>query len=125
MFNQLKWWIVILLAGILIIYLIPKNLSVRINEKLNRYAVEKIARTYLHDNGYTTNDYHVSVTGNQANYITSYLNSKVEQEKFDQLVNSNLVPNIRWQINFVKTSEGPTTNQLSCLDIPAGCYTGF
>jgi membrane protease YdiL (CAAX protease family) len=100
MLNQIKWWLIIIVATIMIISLIPLNISVSVNEKLNRVEVEKIAENFLQTSGYSINDYHLTVTRNQANSILSYLNSQMEQKEFKELVNSDLIPNIRWQVNF-------------------------
>ena len=102
MLTQLKWWLLILMAALLIAYLMPNSLSMSIEEHMDRSEVETIATNFLHTSEYSLQDYHPIITRNSANFVLVFLKSCLDQERFKILVNSDSIPNIRWQVQYAK-----------------------
>ena len=100
--SQLKWWVLIILSAIMIIYLMPNSLSVSVNERLDRSEVEDMAEDFMQESGYALDEYHVTLIRRPANYLLAYLKSKLEPKRFQQLVNSDSIPNMRWEIQYHK-----------------------
>jgi membrane protease YdiL (CAAX protease family) len=102
MLTHLKWWLLILVAALMIAYLMPNSLSMSIEEHLDRYEIENIAKNFLHSSEYSLQDYHPIITRNSANFVLVYLKSCLDSKKFKTLVNSDSIPNIRWQVQYAK-----------------------
>jgi hypothetical protein len=102
MINQIKWWLLIVAASIIIVYLIPRNINMSIDETLDRRQVEAISNNFMTSFGYSLQDYHATVSRDAANFILGYLNSSLEPDRFKELVNSDTIPNIRWQVRYLK-----------------------
>ena len=100
--KNIKWWILIVFASIIIVYLIPQNINVRVDETLDRTQVEEIANDFITSSGYSLQDYHAIVSRDAANFLLVYLNSRMESEKLKELANSDIIPNIRWQVQYFK-----------------------
>jgi len=100
--KNIKWWFLIVFASIIIVYLIPQNINVRVNETLDRTQVEEIANDFITSSGYSLQDYHAIVSRDAANFLLVYLNSRMESEKLKELANSDIIPNIRWQVQYFK-----------------------
>ena len=100
--RQLKWWVLIIISIIMIIYLMPNSLSFSIDEQLDRSKVKKIAEEFMRVSGYASNDYHLTLIRRPANYLLAYLKSELEPERFRHIVNSDSIPNSRWEIRYLK-----------------------
>ena len=100
--NNIKWWLFIACASILIIYLIPQNIYVSVRETLDRTQVEKIAHDFIISSGNALGNYHATVTRDPASDLIVYLNSRLEPKEFKKIVNSDSVPNIRWEVQYLK-----------------------
>jgi sigma-B regulation protein RsbU (phosphoserine phosphatase) len=102
MFNNIKWWVLIIIASLLVVYFLPNNISVIINEKLDRVQTEQLAKDFIASLGYSLEDYQATVTRNTANNTLAYLKNQLEEKRFIQLVNSDTIPNIQWRVRYVK-----------------------
>jgi serine phosphatase RsbU (regulator of sigma subunit) len=100
--SHIKWWILLAVSSVIIIYLIPQNINVSINENSDRTEVEEIAEKFILSLGYSLEDYHVTVTRDIAPTLLAYLNSHLEKDRFRELVNSDTIPDIRWQVRYLK-----------------------
>lgn len=100
--SYIKWWLLIVVASVLIVYLIPQNINVAINETLDRTSVEAIADEFILSSGYSLEDYHATISRDDANFLLVYLNSHLETDNFKEIVNSEEIPNIRWQVRYLK-----------------------
>jgi len=100
--NHIKWWLLIVAASIIIVYLIPQNINVSIDETLDRTQVEAIANDFITSSGYSLQDYRATVSRDAANFLLVYLNSCLEPDRFKELVNSDTIPDIRWQVQYLK-----------------------
>jgi len=47
--SQIKWWILIIVSAILIIYLMPNSLSLSVNESLDRSEAEYMAEKFMQE----------------------------------------------------------------------------
>jgi hypothetical protein len=101
MINNIKWWLLIMVAAILIVYFVPQNINVSVDETLDRTQAQKIANDFMTASGYSLQDYHATVSREDSDFLLAYLNSLVEQEKFKKLVNSDTIPNVRWQVRYL------------------------
>ena len=126
MINYIKWWILILISSILIVYLMPQNISVSIDETLDRTQVEAIATEFLLAFGYSLEDHNAMITRDVANFLLAYLNSNLEQDRFKTLVNSDTIPNIRWQVRYLKNipRDQPQTRYFVWIS-PRGEIVGY
>ena len=104
----------------------PQNISVSIDEKLDRTQVETIATDFILASGYSLEDYNAMVTRDVANFLLAYLNSNLEQERFKTLVNSDTIPNIRWQVRYLKNipRDQPQTRYFVWIS-PRGEIVGY
>lgn len=100
--SQLKWWILIIVSSIVIIYLMPNNLSVSVDEQLDRSEVEYIAEEFMQKSEYLLDDHHITLIRQPAKYLLAYLKSSLDPEHFRRLVNSDSIPNMRWEIGYQK-----------------------
>ncbi len=100
--NHIKWWLLIVAASIIIVYLIPRNINVSIDETLDRTQVEAIANDFITSSGYSLQDYRATISRDAANFLLVYLNSCLEPDRFKKLVNSDTIPDIRWQVQYLK-----------------------
>jgi len=126
MLNHAKWWLLILVASILIVYLMPYSIITTIDEKLDRSEAEQIANTFLLESGYLLKDYYVTVRRDPANFIQAYLNRYVPPERYHQLVNSDTIPNIHWEVQYAKNipTNQPQTSYVVWVS-PRGKIVGF
>ncbi len=126
MINHIKWWILILISSISIVYLMPQNISVSIDEKLDRTQVEMIATDFILASGYSLEEYNAMVTRDVANFLLAYLKSNLEQDRFKTLVNSDTIPNIRWQVRYLKNipRDQPQTRYFVWIS-PRGKIVGY
>ena len=72
MLKYLKWWLLILLAAVIMVYLVPHNISTAVNEKLDRGQVEKIADSFLKGLGYKIKDYYTTITRDPASFVLAF-----------------------------------------------------
>jgi len=126
MLKYLKWWIMILLAAVTIVYLVPNDISVAVNERLDRKQVEKIADSFLEGLGYKTKDYFTTITRDPGSFVLAYLNSEMEKARFIRIVNSDSIPNIHWQVRYVQNipRDQPQTSYYVWIT-PRGKIVGF
>ena len=71
--NYIKWWILIVAAAVAIMYLLPQNINVSVNETLDRTQVEAIANEFMKSSGYSLQDYHSTISRDVANFTLVYL----------------------------------------------------
>ena len=100
--SQLKWWILIIVSSIVIIYLMPNNLSVSVDEQLDRSEVKYISEEFMQKSGYSLDDYHLTLIRRPAKHLQAYLKSSLDPERFRRLVNSDSIPNMRWEISYLR-----------------------
>jgi hypothetical protein len=100
--SYIKWWLLVAVASVIIIYLIPQNINVSIHETLDRNKVEKIANDFMISSGYSLEDYHATISRDVANTLLAYLNRHLERNRYRELVNSDTIPDIRWQVRYLK-----------------------
>ena len=126
MLKYLKWWLLILLAAVIMVYLVPHNISTAVNEKLDRGQVEKIADSFLKGLGYKIKDYYTTITRDPASFVLAYLNSEMEKKRFSRIVNSDSIPNIHWQVRYVQNipRDQPQTSYYVWIS-PRGKIVGF
>jgi len=126
MAKQIKWWLLLALSLIVIIYFVPDSLTFTIDEKLDRYQVEQIATDYLSNKEYDLNDYHSMVQRVTDFTLISYLKSQIEKEKADELFASDAIPNFSWQVHFYKNlpKDQPQTRYFVWIS-PQGSLSGF
>jgi hypothetical protein len=124
--NNIKWWLLIVVVTIIIVYLIPQNINVSVDETLDRTEVEAIANDFITSSGYSLHDYHATVSRDEANFLLVYLNSRLEPEKFKELVNSDMVPNIRWQVQYFQNiPKDQPQNKYHVWISPRGKIVGY
>ena len=100
--KQIKWWVIIVLALIGMIIYAPNDISMTINEKMDKYQIEDIARQFLEKNGYDLNNFYPFVRRMIDYTHISYLKSKLEKEKVEEIIQKDLLPDLRWQVAFRK-----------------------
>jgi sigma-B regulation protein RsbU (phosphoserine phosphatase) len=124
--NHFKWWVVIILVACGIYYLFPTNISSIIPEKLNRYEVENISRQYLSQNHIDVSKYQAIVLRQIDYTIIAYLKSELGQEKTEQIIYDDRIPNLGWSVRFLKNipTDQPQTRYHVWVS-PFGKITGF
>ncbi len=126
MLKHLKWWVVILVASVLIIYWIPQNIGVNVTESLDRVEAKEKATSFLKETGFNVDDYFSTTTRNPANYLLSYLKSEMDIAEYNELVRGDILPNIRWQVRFIKNipRDQPQTQYYVSIS-PQGKIVGY
>ena len=97
-----KWWILIVLSSVIIVYLLPQNINVIVNETLDRSQVEDISNEFMKSSGFDLKDYHITISRDVESFLLVYLNSRLESEKVKELVNNDAFPNSRWQVEYFR-----------------------
>jgi hypothetical protein len=100
--NNIKWWLLIVVTSVLIVYLVPQNINVSIDETLDRTQVETIANDFMALSGYSLKNYHATISRDTDNFLITYLNRRLEKTRLKELVNTDTIPNIRWQVRYLK-----------------------
>jgi len=110
----------------LIAYLMPNSLSMSIEEHRDRSEIETIATNFLRSSQYSLHDYHPIITRNSANFVLVYLKSCLDQERFKTLVNSDSIPNVRWQVQYAKDiPRDQSQSRYTVWISPRGKVVGF
>ena len=124
--KNISWWFLIIAVSTVITYLIPRNINVSINETLDRKQAEAIGKFFIISKGYSLDDYRAIVSRDAANFLIVYLNSRLEPDRFNKLVNSDTIPNIRWQVRYLKNipKDQPQTNYYVWIS-PRGKIVGY
>jgi hypothetical protein len=126
MFNQIKWWIIILLCLIGIYYLAPYNVIFSVIEKEDKYEVKNIASQFMQKSGFDISDYTDRVTRNINHLNIGYIENTIGKEKARDLLAKDAVPNNRWQVDFFQNipKDQPQT-RYSVWISPNGKILGF
>ena len=101
--NNIKWWLLIALASIIIIYLVPQSIELSVEESLDRTQAEKIANDFMSASGYSIQDYYPTISRGweDEHFLLVYLHSRIEPEELREKINSDKIPNIRWQVRYL------------------------
>jgi sigma-B regulation protein RsbU (phosphoserine phosphatase) len=124
--NQLKWWLVILMAIVALYLFAPTYISSTIKEEMNRYEVEASSRDFLQSNSIDLTDYN-SIVLRQIDYsIISYLIAAVGRDKTQQIIENDRIPNLSWEVRYLKNIpiDQPQTRYRVRVS-PYGKITGF
>ena len=84
--QQLKWWVIIIIAIAGIIVFAPGDISMSIDEKMDKYEVEDIARHFLEKNGYNLDNFYPFVRRIIDYTHIAYLKSILDEEKVAEIV---------------------------------------
>lgn len=122
----MKWWVVIILCLLAIIYLAPQNIAFSVWENLDRYQAKDIANAYLIKNDFDVSEYKSRVTRRIDYLDIGYIENSIGKNLTRKKINEGTIPNICWQVLYYKNipRDHPQTRYEVCIS-PKGKIVGF